>query len=151
MNTKNKHIIIQLLNIFLPLIFGFCIYLFLYGQIPLFLFFQKHFGIIPFYKTNNFLLEFSRNYICDAFWTYSMFFSLSFFVKSVKFVSVVCMGTGMLLEVLQGVHLISGTFDFLDVFFELIAVFTALSINKYFLEKGEQLWKIYSKNSESSP
>ena len=91
------------------------------------------------YKTNNFLLEFSRNYICDAFWTYSMFFSLSFFVKSVKFVSVVCMGTGMLLEVLQGVHLISGTFDFLDVFFELIAVFTALSINKYFLEKGEQL------------
>lgn len=136
MNKKLKKSTLHLLNIFLPLFTGFCIYLFSYGKIPFFEFFQRLFGIVPLAAKSNLFL-FARNYLCDAFWTYSMYFSLRCFSKNNFSLTSICIGTGLLLEILQKIHFISGTFDYLDILFELIAVFTALSVNKFFLQKGE--------------
>ena len=136
MNKNHTQNLLLLINILLPLLSGFYIYLFFSDNIYLFRFLQGVFCV----STVNFksvFLSFMRNYMCDAFWAYSLFFSLKIFTDNSFTIVAICISMGTFFEILQNVDLIPGTFDVLDIIFELIAVFTALSVNKYFLKKGE--------------
>lgn len=77
-----------------------------------------------------------QNYACDYLWTYSLFFCLRLTLgdilkgkhnwKVILLTSV----TAIILETIQLIKTVPGTFDFLDILTELIAVVVALLITE---------------------
>ena len=110
-----------ILNILVPLIVGGLIYL-LYGDV-LFVKVINNYIDIKAIKHNVFI-NILRNYFCDFCWSYSLAFALSYIYKesiSIKISIVLPISIGIILELLQLIGLINGTFDLLDIFSELLA------------------------------
>lgn len=72
-----------------------------------------------------------RNFACDFLWTYSMFFCLRLILgeplksKYNFWVIAVTAFVATILEIMQLIHIIPGTFDCLDILAELIAIVVA--------------------------
>lgn len=72
------------------------------------------------------------NWFCDSLWAYALVFALyivlSPFKSKLLFSCVISVLLGLILEILQGVNILSGTFDWWDIIIEIVAVIIAMSI-----------------------
>jgi uncharacterized MAPEG superfamily protein len=96
-------------------------------------------------EKDNIFTQFARNHMCDFLWAYAFTFSMQIFIKAndkdeyIK-LSFYCLLFEILVEVVQKLNIIKGTFDVYDIIFEGLASFIALFIIS--LVKGEN----YEKN-----
>ena len=131
MNTKNIKILLLISNAILPLIFGLGIYVFMKSGTYINSFLNLDFSYVP--KT--ILGFFVVNWFCDFLWSYSLVFTLYLvlypFKNRLVFSCLISAFSGFILEILQGISILSGTFDWWDIVIELVAVFLAsLFLNK---------------------
>ena len=137
MNEKQRIFTFYFTNIILPLFIGMMVYL-CSPQSTYFSDFVESVLHLSFPKLlPSAFFSFTRNYLCDAFWAYSLSFSLNIFIKNTILIFSACMIWCVIFELLQKYNRISGTFDYMDILFELIAVITALSII-YFHNKEQK-------------
>lgn len=126
-----RKILTIFINIFLPLAVGLCIYLLFYNGTYL----NSIFGIELNFKANSFLGIFMKSWACDILWAYSLTYSLYFvlyaFKNRILFSAIlsICIATGF--ELLQLFGKVNGTFDILDIIFQIAAVlFAARAIKR---------------------
>ena len=143
MESRDKFII---LNIVLPIVVGGIIYYFLSPQV----FFVK--GINEFLGVtqrqtvvliNNVFFRFVRNYFMDFLWAYSLTFAIFFTwgnnAADIKKIVVVAFLFSTLMESLQLMPKMNGTFDVLDIVIEFLAELIAAVIIK--TQKGERIYE----------
>lgn len=132
------------LNIILPLICGLFIYLTKAEKTYLSDFLSAFRSVLPVIRYPYII----RNFACDFLWTYSMFFCFRFTLgdklKGKHNLTVILL-TGVvaiILEAIQLIKTIPGTFDPLDILVELIAIAAAFLVTtiierrfKYYEEK----------------
>ena len=133
-------------NIVVPILLG-AVFYYLYSSDVLFvkkidwiLGLNIHFDIE--YKKHMFL-RFVRNYLLDMFWVYSLFFTLFLIIgkNSAKVWKVffIAFSFSAIMEILQMIPCVSGTFDFYDVVFEFLAEVIAVFVIKlYFVEEKRE-------------
>ncbi len=117
MSKRNN--LYYVLNILIPLIIGSFIYVFYSPDT----YFVRVLNVFIDTKQNVFT-KILRNYFCDFCWAYSLAFVLSYIYKeslSIKISIIAPISVGTALELLQLFGIISGTFDLLDIFAELVA------------------------------
>lgn len=109
-------------NIVLPLFLGLCIYL-LFGTNT---YINSFLGISVQFTFDNLTDVFIKSWLCDILWSYSLFnavwlclFAFKNRVAAASFISFVLVVSS---ELLQYFSVIPGTYDILDIFFELTAV-----------------------------
>lgn len=125
-----RKILTIFINIFLPLAVGLCIYLLFYNGTYL----NSIFGIELNFKANSFLGIFMKSWACDILWAYSLTYSLYFvlyaFKNRILFSAIlsICIATGF--ELLQLFGKVNGTFDILDIIFQIAAVISAVEVIK---------------------
>ncbi len=134
--NKKLRILFYISNISLPLVVGLILYLLLPGNTFISKVFDSLFLTRRLHLENQTIFIFARNHLCDAFWAYSLTFSVYTVLKNTISVSFIAISLGFILELLQLYAIIGGTFDIIDLIFELVAVFAALSIIHIFT-KGE--------------
>lgn len=104
------------------MIIGLCIYL-LFGSNT---YINSLFGISIKFTFGNVLDIFIKSWFCDILWSYSLFnaiwISLFAFKRRTFIASLISFVLVISIESLQYFSVISGTFDILDIFFELTAV-----------------------------
>lgn len=92
------------------------------------------FGIELNFKANSFLGIFIKSWACDILWAYSLTYSLYFVLYAFKnrilisAILSICIATGF--ELLQLFETVSGTFDILDITFQIAAVLFAARVIK---------------------
>lgn len=133
-SARNKIRINIALNVVLPLAAGFFIYVFF-----------KHGTLINHYLKYESDIYLSGNagkfvicWLTDILWSYSLAFLLNVF--SCTFNNrwpVILLNTAFIIviELMQRIGIIHGTFDWLDIIFELIAMIVA-NIKYYYTERG---------------
>lgn len=125
-----RKILTIFINIFLPLAVGLCIYLLFYNGTYL----NSIFGIELSFKANSLLGIFMKSWACDILWAYSLTYSLYFvlyaFKNRILFSAIlsICIATGF--ELLQLFGKVNGTFDILDIIFQIAAVISAAGVIK---------------------
>lgn len=125
-----RKILTIFINIFFPLAVGLCIYLLFYNGTYL----NSIFGIELNFKANSFLGIFMKSWACDILWAYSLTYSLYFvlyaFKNRILFSAIlsICIATGF--ELLQLFGKVNGTFDILDIIFQIAAVISAAGVIK---------------------
>ena len=84
------------------------------------------------YSPKTVLGIFIANWFCDFLWSYALVFVLylvlSPFKNNLIFSCVTSALLGLILELLQGTNILSGTFDWWDIIIEIVAVIIAMSI-----------------------
>lgn len=133
--------IIILMNVFMPILIGLIIYSLLCPDLV----FIKMITNITGLKIRVTGLEntFIRNYLPDLLWAYSLLFALLFInnngtagLKKIFLVSVIF---SALVEFLQKLFIIRGTFDIGDIIVEIIGeVIAVLIIKKLYYRKGAE-------------
>jgi hypothetical protein len=96
-------------------------------------------------ERDNIFARFARYHMCDFLWAYALVFSMQIFIKAktkaeYMKLSFYCLLFEILVEGVQKLNIISGTFDIYDIVFEGVATFIAIFIIS--LVKGEN----YEKN-----
>ncbi len=132
MSKRNN--LFYVLNILIPLIIGSLIYVFYSPDT----YFVRVLNVFIDTKQNVFT-KILRNYFCDFCWAYSLAFVLSYIYKeslSIKISIIAPISVGTALELLQLFGIISGTFDLLDIFAELVACIICYLILKRKQGKG---------------
>lgn len=130
-----KKILFYLINTALPLTAGLIIYLFCYKGTYINTVFSQLFEFeLPYFHGYNFIYRFITCWACDILWAYSLTFSLHFCFKDFKnslLISVVFSALlAIIIEILQLLGVIRGTFDLLDIIFEISAIGFAVIIIK---------------------
>lgn len=111
-----------ILNVLIPLIMGSLIYVF-YSPDTYFVKALNNFININVFEPNV-ITNILKNYFCDFCWCYSLAFAISYIYKesiSIIVTIIVPISVGIGLELLQFFKIISGTYDLLDIFSELLA------------------------------
>lgn len=126
-----RKILTIFINIFLPLAVGLCIYLLFYNGTYL----NSMFGIELNFKANSFLGIFMKSWACDILWAYSLTYSLYFvlyaFRHRIVYSAILSICIATVFELLQLFGIVSGTFDILDIIFQIAAVlFAARAIKR---------------------
>lgn len=144
--TKSEKKIIFLIFYFiaavLPLLSGYFIYLAFSPGLPITAIFYELFpnADLSCFSENRFL-KISKPYICDFMWAFAFTFSVSFVLNKTRLNYIkscsVSFVFSLILELLQMSGIVSGTFDFADILFELLACITAAVIIKNFLRSIE--------------
>lgn len=128
-----KSIVTAILNIVCPLFIGLSVYILFYENTYLNLFFHINLHL----TLNGFAGAFVKSWLCDILWSYSLlnaiYISMFALKKRLLIACVFSVGLIVSLEMLQYFNFISGTFDILDIFFEITAAFFAV----YIIKKGE--------------
>ena len=127
-----------ILNITIPILVGFSIYLlwtsdtYVSSMVRALL---RHFGLpeIPLLRLSGPAARFARNHLCDMCWSYALVFSIAliqgFTGKDVICTVWICSGFSAAMEIAQYLHIVSGTFDILDIVLEIIAcIFAGMMI-----------------------
>ena len=88
---------------------------------------------------SNIILAFIRNYLLDGLWAMSFSFAIVYFFKKKKkkyllITSLYVILMGIIFEVLQFVHFVNGTFDYIDIMTYIIFAIISYFIEKYILE-----------------
>ena len=77
---------------------------------------------------------FVKCWLCDMLWSYAFVFALSYalsaFRHPVLIAAIISLCIGIVLELLQLFGIITGTFDILDIIFELAAVLLSVGVKK---------------------
>ena len=128
---KNRKTVFVVFNAIVPLFLGLTIYLFMKSGTYI----NSFLGVDFHYNPKTVIGAFIVNWFCDFLWSYSLVFALyivlSPFKNRLLISCVISALSGLILEILQGVNLLSGTFDWWDIAIELVAVFIAtVFINK---------------------
>lgn len=117
-------------NIFLPLAVGLCIYLFfrkgtyinLVSGIEFNFALKSGFGV------------FVKSWLCDILWSYSLTYSLYLvlcaFEHRILISAIISICVGTVFELLQLLPSVAGTFDILDILFQIAAVLLAVALIK---------------------
>lgn len=115
-------------NIFLPLAVGLCVYLFFRKGTYI----NSIFGIEYDYKFNSIFGVFVKSWLCDILWAYalthSLYFALHAFEHRVLISVVISICFATVCELLQLLPAVSGTFDILDIIFQIAAVLLATAV-----------------------
>lgn len=132
MNRKNLFLFA---NITIPLFIGLVIYLFFYKSTYINTVFENIFEFsLPYLYFNNSFHRFLTCWACDILWAYALTFSLFLcfknFRKTILITSVLSILFAVSIEILQVIDVVNGTFDILDIIFEISAIFIAVIILK---------------------
>ena len=143
MKSKDRFII---LNIVLPIVVGGIIYYFLSPQV---IFVKRIDEIWEFphrqaiVLVNRTFLRFIRNYLMDFLWAYALTFSIFYIwgnnAAGIKKTVVVAFLFSAVMELLQLMSKINGTFDIFDIVMEFLAELFAAFIIK--IHKGECIYE----------
>ena len=130
MSNKTKKILFLISNAFVPLLLGLAIYVFMKNGTYI----NSFLGVEFNYSPKTVLGIFIANWFCDFLWSYALVFALylvlSPFKNNLIFSCVTSALLGLILELLQGTNILSGTFDWWDIIIEIVAVIIALLILK---------------------
>lgn len=125
---KLKKYTFLFLNIFVPLILGFGIYVFMKKGTYINTFLKTDFDYYP----KSFLGEFIVNWFCDFLWAYALafalYFALSPFCYKVLISSVLTLFLGITLEFLQKSDVLSGIFDWWDIVAEIASIIISATL-----------------------
>lgn len=131
---KRKNLLL-FANIIIPLLIGLTIYLLCYKNTYINRTFENifHFSL-PYLYFNNSIHRFIISWACDILWAYSLTFGLYFCFKDFRHPLITSSFLAILLavvmEILQIVNIINGTFDIWDIIFEISAILFAVIIIK---------------------
>lgn len=130
MSYKCKKYLFLIFNTIVPLISGLAIYIFMKSGTFINTFSGVDFHYIPKTVFGLFIV----NWFCDFLWAYALVFALytvlSPFKSKLLFSCVISALLGLILEIMQGVNILSGTFDWWDIIIEFVAIVTATIILK---------------------
>lgn len=132
MNKKYKAI--YFINIILPLLFGGIIYILFKENTYINKCFDMlfHFDLAEIVIKNRYVYLVLICWLSDILWSYSLTFAsdlVLFQYKNHNIISLIISSLfSILIEVLQYLNVIAGTFDWLDILFELLAIFIAFLI-----------------------
>ena len=130
MNYNCKKYLFLIFNTVVPLTSGLAIYFFMKSGT----FINTFSGIDFHYVPKTVLGLFIVNWFCDFLWAYALVFAvytvLSPFKSKLLFSCVISVLLGLILEIMQGVNILSGTFDWWDIIIEFVAIVTATIILK---------------------
>lgn len=130
MNYNCKKYLFLIFNTVVPLTSGLAIYFFMKSGT----FINTFSGIDFHYIPKTVLGLFIVNWFCDFLWAYALVFALyivlSPFKSKLLFSCVISVLLGLILEIMQGVNILSGTFDWWDIIIEFVATVTATIILK---------------------
>ena len=137
-----SHLLFFIINTLLPLILGTIVYLSLkpnaYISSIIYKWLPFHISISPFEK--NILTIFIHGYFCDMLWAYAFMITLCFssaYQTNLKaYIVIACIIFESLIELLQYLHIISGTFDLWDIILEILMNLLAIVIWKYNVKGG---------------
>lgn len=119
-----------LCNIILPLIIGLVIYLSVNKNTYISDYIKFPFTVNLIGITGIFV----KCWLCDMLWSYALtqalYIALFSFPNRILFSAIISFVMGCILELLQLFSLVSGTFDILDILFELIAIVIAMGVLK---------------------
>ena len=123
------------LNVCLPLTIGLLIYIFFHKTTYINIFFDEYLSLnFTYINENNIFITIIKNWACDFLWAYSLFFALAIiltpFKSKIKLSVILSASISIYLEILQYAHVIAGTFDWCDIFFEIAAITFAVNIIK---------------------
>lgn len=118
------------INIFLPLAVGLCVYLlFRKGT-----YINSVIGIELDLQLNPFFGVFVRSWFCDILWAYALtnalYSALYAFKRRILISAIVSICIATVFELLQLFGTVSGTFDILDILFQIAAVLSAVAVIK---------------------
>ena len=134
------------INMCLPLIIGAFFYLLFRPDILLSRTIYAIFNIRPFYLLYDRIIENAIgrllvNYLCDFLWAYSLAWSLlylkSIFGYSMRKTICYCIVTDCIMELLQLIDYMGGTFDYYDIVIQILATLVALIIHRIHIRKEE--------------
>ena len=134
---KNKNLFI-FLNVAIPLFIGLLIYLLCYQNTYINSFFQTILDCqLPRFYSSSYFYKFLTGWACDILWAYSLTFALLFcfndFKRNLIISLILSASLSFLIEILQLLNVINGTFDIFDIILEFTANFVAVII---FSKKG---------------
>ena len=128
-----------ILNICIPLVTGAIIYFVFRPDTYISDFFRNVFVLPTLSVSPGWFSDFLRNFACDVLWAYALMIAV--FAVSKKsdkrliVTAVLCIAFEIAIELCQNIGIISGTFDVLDVIFEIIATIVAVIIIKKKIRK----------------
>ena len=137
---RKKELLFYLLNIVVPLLIGTYIYI-RYSPNVIFVGYLNNFVELKAKELNSATL-FLRNYFCDFCWSYSLAFFISFiYYENLSLVYSILIPTtiGSVIELLQLIGFINGTYDLFDIFVELLATLLCFMILKIRNDKEAKL------------
>lgn len=118
------------INIFLPLAVGLCVYLFFRKSTYI----NRVFGFEPNLQINSCLGLFVKCWLCDILWAYALTHALHFalyaFKHKILISAILSICVAVSFELLQLFGRVSGTFDILDILFQIAAVLLAAALIK---------------------
>lgn len=139
-------------NIFIPLLLGTVIYFVFRPDTYISIYLSQAFHSIGWnmqsvYGSGNPAAAFLQNFGCDILWAYALVFAVHYFAakpdnhanpaQSLVPVFVLCLIFDIIIEILQYMSIISGTFDVMDVIVEVAATFAAVGVI-YNICKGDK-------------
>ena len=136
MNAQKRYRCFYCCNIIVPLALGLAIYVLSGADVYI----AKY--IRQFLHIENaivLIVPTIRNYGADFLWSYALVFAVDGVLHDVGkhdlLSLIICLSFAVLIELFQKINLISGTFDPMDIFVELVAIAIALQLIKYFEEE----------------
>lgn len=125
-----RKILTFFINIFLPLAVGLCIYLFFCKGTYI----NSVLGVEFNFTFNSWLGVFVKSWACDILWAYalthSLYFALYAFKHKLVISAILSVFITTAFELLQLFGKVNGTFDILDILFQIAAVFSAVQVIK---------------------
>lgn len=87
--------------------------------------------------SDNWFLSIIRNYLCDFLWAFSLTAAISLLYYDNRFRSaisvLICLIVGIIIELMQLLGVISGTFDIVDLIVQSIGSILSIIISKIYL------------------
>lgn len=144
---KRKNLLL-FFNISFPLLIGLAIYVFCYQNTYINTTIENILGFsLPYFYFDNAFHRFLTCWACDILWAYSLTFALFFCFKNFnKSLLIVCMLSGLfslVIELLQLIGIINGTFDIWDIIMEFIAILIAVIILKKEFSKWKKSYQFF--------
>lgn len=130
-----KRTLFLFLNVCVPLLIGLGVYLLFYTDTNINCFVNGVLGIsVPHICFDGFGYRILTCWACDVLWAYSLVFALFACLRVYKRPLVLCgivaSVFAVAIELLQRLSFVTGTFDVLDIVFEILAILFALVIVK---------------------
>lgn len=136
---KSNTMRIIIINIILPLIIGIIIYILYSPDVIGVKWLSTYINLPIFYCSalnSNIVFKIIRNYVLDMLWAYSLSCTLILLTSNIFLSFVLSGGFAVLIEYCQYFGIFEGTFDYLDIACELIAIFiTKLTTRRFLNEK----------------
>lgn len=134
--------IITILNIILPIILGGLIYYLYSPEVWFVKIIDNIIGVKIHLNANrgSFIWDFIRFYLLDMLWAYALVFALFFTMDNntarLLVIFLLTLSFSCMMEILQLISIVNGTFDIMDIVVMLFAEIIAVFVIKRFLKGG---------------